>query len=165
MMDELAASAFRAHYDEVLRFVRRRTATEDEAAEITQTVFAQAAARLDPVKQGSTPLLAWLYTVAQRRLVDEARRRARRGTQLQLEAVDLESREQIYGDEVAHALRAGLAALPRPQRTVLVLRLIEGRSFEEIASRVGSSEGACRMQFLRGLQVVRSVFEEEGIEP
>jgi RNA polymerase sigma-70 factor (ECF subfamily) len=164
-MDELAASAFRAHYDEVFRFVRRRTTTEDEAAEITQSVFAQAAARLDPVKQGSMPLLACLYTVAQRRLVDEARRRARRGTPLPLEAVEVASHERLYGDEVAHALKAALAALPRPQRDVVVLRLIEGRSFEEIAAQVGSSEGACKMRFLRGLRVVRDIFKGEGIEP
>jgi len=164
-MDELAAAAFRAHYDEVFRFVRRRTATEDEAAEITQSMFAQAAARLDPVRQGSKPPLAWLYTVAQRRLVDEARSRARRGTALPLEAVEIASLERPYGDEVAHALRAALAALPRLQRDVVVLRLIEGRSFEEIAALVGSSEGACKMRFLRGLQIVRDVFEGEGIEP
>jgi RNA polymerase sigma factor (sigma-70 family) len=164
-MDELTAAALRADYDEVFRFVRRRTATEDEAAEITQTVFAQAAARLEPVRQGSTPPLAWLYTVAQRRLVDEARRRSRRGLPLPLEAAEIESNERVYGDEVARALRAALAALPGPQRDVIVLRLIEGRSFDEIAARVGSSEGACKMRFLRGLRVVRDVFEEEGIEP
>ncbi len=43
-MDDLAAAAFRSHYDELFRFVRRRTTSDDEAAEITQPVFAQAAA-------------------------------------------------------------------------------------------------------------------------
>jgi len=164
-MDDLAASAFRSHYDELFRFVRRRTTSDDEAAEITQSVFAQAAARLDPVKQGSTPLLAWLYTVAQRRLIDEARRRARRGETLPLDAVAASSQERPYGSEVADALRVALAALPRPQREVVVLRLVEGRSFAEIATRVGSTEAACKMRFLRGLAVVRDVFEKEGIEP
>jgi len=164
-MDDLAASAFRSHYDELFRFVRRRTTSDDEAAEITQSVFAQAAARLDPVRQGSTPLLAWLYTVAQRRLIDEARRRARRGETLPLDAVAASSQERPYGSEVADALRVALAALPRPQREVVVLRLVEGRSFAEIATRVGSTEAACKMRFLRGLAVVRDVFEKEGIEP
>ena len=164
-MDDLAASAFRSHYDELFRFVRRRTTSDDEAAEITQSVFAQAAARLDPVRQGSTPVLAWLYTVAQRRLIDEARRRARRGQTLPLEAVAASSEERPYGSEVAAALRVALAALPRPQREVVVLRLVEGRSFAEIATRVGSTEAACKMRFLRGLAVVRDVFEKAGISP
>jgi hypothetical protein len=38
-MENLAASAFRRHYGEVFRFVRRRTDSEDEAEEITQSVF------------------------------------------------------------------------------------------------------------------------------
>jgi RNA polymerase sigma-70 factor (ECF subfamily) len=164
-MDDLAASAFRSHYDDVFRFVRRRTSSDDEAAEITQSVFAQAAARLDPVRQGSRPLLAWLYTVAQRRLVDEARRRARRGRTLPLEAVAESSEERRYGSEVAEALRAAMAVLPPLQRDVVVLRLIEGRSFAEIATTLDSTEAACKMRFLRGLAVVRDVFEQEGIEP
>jgi RNA polymerase sigma-70 factor (ECF subfamily) len=164
-MDDLAASAFRLHYDDVFRFVRRRTSSDDEAAEITQSVFAQAAARLDPVRQGSKPLLAWLYTVAQRRLVDEARRRSRRGRTLPLEALEQGSEERRYGGEVAEALRAALAVLPPPQRDVVVLRLIEGRSFAEIARRLDSTEAACKMRFLRALTVIRDVFEGEGIEP
>jgi hypothetical protein len=73
-----------ARYDTVFRFVRRRTATDADAAEITQSVFAQAAAQLDSATQDSPAPLAWLYTVAQRRLADEARRRHRRGVPVPL---------------------------------------------------------------------------------
>ena len=128
-------------------------------------MFAQAAARLDPVRQGSSPLLAWLYTVAQRRLVDEARSRARHGVALPLDEERSESNERRYGGEVAEALRLALTRLSRLQRDVVVLRLIEGRSFGEIAVQLGSTEAACKMRFLRGLSLVRDVFEKEGITP
>jgi RNA polymerase sigma factor (sigma-70 family) len=164
-MDELAASAFRRHYDEVFRFVRRRTGSDAEAEEIAQSVFADAAARLDPARQGSSPVLAWLYTVAQRRLVDEARRRARRGLTLSLDPALTEAHDPQYGREVARVLRKALQELPKSQQEVVVLRLIEGRSFEEIATRIGSTESACKMRFLRGLSLVRDVFEKEGITP
>lgn len=164
-MDDLRAAAFRRHYGEVYRFVRRRIDSDDAAEEITQSVFVQAAARLDPVKQGSAPLLAWLYTVAQRRLVDAARVRARRGTVLRLEEAHATSDEPRYGTDVARALRAALADLPSLQRDVVVLRLLEGRSFGEIAERLDSTEAACKMRFQRGLSFVRDVFEREGITP
>jgi RNA polymerase sigma-70 factor (ECF subfamily) len=164
-MDDLAASALHARYDEVLRFVRRHAPSDVEAEEITQSVFAQAAARLDEVKAASPPTIAWLYTVAQRRLIDAARRQRSRGVTVPLREDSEVAAEQRYGDEVASALRKALAALPPTQREVVVLRLIEGRQFAEIAARVSASEAACKMRFLRGLASVKQVFEEEGIEP
>jgi RNA polymerase sigma-70 factor (ECF subfamily) len=164
-MEDLAGPRLDERYEELLRFVRRRTASDAEAEEITQSVFVQAAARLDAVKQGSAPPLAWLYTVAQRRLIDEARRRATRREAHPLAARTSETHEASYGAEVAATLKVALAALPRTQREVVVLRLVEGRSFAEIAERIGCTEGACKMRFRRGLTSVRATFEQEGIEP
>jgi RNA polymerase sigma-70 factor (ECF subfamily) len=164
-MDDLRAAAFRRHRGDVYRFVRRRTDSDEAAEEITQSVFVHAAARLDPVRQGSAPLLAWLYTVAQRRLVDAARVHARRGAVLPLQEAHATAAEPGYGSDVARVLRAALAELPRSQRDVVVLRLIEGRSFGEIAERLDSTEAACKMRFLRGLSFVRDVFEKAGITP
>lgn len=164
-MGDPVASTLQARYDEVFRFVRRHTRSDGEAEEITQSVFAQAAARLDAVKPCSPPSLAWLYTVAQRRLIDHARRRRSQGIALPLEEDTSGASEPVYGSEVATALRKALAELPSTQREVVVLRLVEGRHFGEIAERLGVTEAACKMRFVRGLASVREVFEREGIEP
>jgi RNA polymerase sigma factor (sigma-70 family) len=160
----LAERAFRLHYRDVLRFVRRRTATVHEAEEVTQAVFAQAAERL-AASPDPAALRAWLYTVARRRLVDEARRRSRSGSVVSLDALALPVREPRYGAEVSEALRRALEQLPLAQRSVVVGRLIEGRSFAELAVALGVSEAACKMRFLRGLASVRATFEEEGLKP
>src|SRR5207248_2716057 len=131
-----------------------RSASKSEAEEITQAVFAEAA---------GSPALAWLYTVAQRRLIDAHRRR--RSATLPLSEASDRAAEPEYGAEVAAALREALAGLPAKQREVVVLRLVEGRPFTEIATKVGATEAACKMRFLRGLASVRKVFEKEGIEP
>ena len=164
-MDDLAASALHARYDEVLRFVRRHAPSDVDAEEITQSVFAQAAARLDEAKSSSPPPAAWLYTVAQRRLIDAARRQRRRGTVVPLHEDSKAAPEQRYGAEVARTLRKALGGLPAHQREVVVLRLVEGRPFAEIAERVGATEAACKMRFLRGLASVKETFEKEGVEP
>jgi RNA polymerase sigma-70 factor (ECF subfamily) len=70
-----------------------------------------------------------------------------------------------YGPGVARALRGALAALPEQQRRVVVLKLLEGRSFAEIARTVGATEAACKMRFARGLEAVRDELEREGISP
>jgi RNA polymerase sigma factor (sigma-70 family) len=160
----LAERAFRLHYRDVFRFVRRRTATQHEAEEVTQAVFAQAAERLE-ASRDSVALRGWLYTVARRRLVDEARRRSRSGSVVSLDGFALPVRERRYGGEVSETLRRALEQLPASHLSVVVGRLIEGRSFAELAAALGVSEAACKMRFLRGLASVRAVFEEEGLEP
>jgi RNA polymerase sigma-70 factor (ECF subfamily) len=158
---DLADRAFRDHYDQVFRFVRKRTATVQDAEDIAQSVFAEAAARLETFKPGRTPVLAWLYTVAQRRLVDQARREMRRPEVIVAVAAgaDLPG----YGGEVAATLRVALERLPDRQRAVVVARLIEGATFAEIASRIGATEASCKMRFARGIASVRDYLTEEGV--
>jgi RNA polymerase sigma-70 factor (ECF subfamily) len=158
--------AFRRHYAQIFRYLRRRLPSEHEAEELTQLVFADAARRLDQFKPGATPVLAWLYTVAQRRLSDRARALSRHQALAELDQRRLhEVGEREYGTNVAKALRAALERLPEPQRRVVVLKLLHGLSFAEIAERVDGTEAACKMRFARGLEAVRDEFEKEGIAP
>jgi RNA polymerase sigma-70 factor (ECF subfamily) len=111
-------------------------------------------------------VLAWLYTVAQRRLADRARHLARRQSLRALEETRLEVVEaHEYGARVAVAIRAALERLPEQQRRVVVMKLVQGLSFAEIATRAGSTEAACKMRFARGLESVRDELEAGGIEP
>jgi len=89
--------------------------------------------------------------------VDEARRRAR------APALVTQSYKLEYGASVAWALRRAIAALPDAQRAVFVLKLLEGRSFREIAARVGATEAACKMRFSRALERLRHQLEQEGV--
>lgn len=129
-------------------------------------VFVDAARRLEGFRPGATPVLAWLYTVAQRRLADRARALARLESLAELSAGRLQAvGEHDYGANVAAALRAALRRLPEQQRRVVVLKLLQGLSFAEIAGRVGATEAACKMRFARGLEAVRSELEKEGLAP
>lgn len=158
-MDGLAEKAFRRHYRQVYSFVRRRSASDADAEDVTAGVFADAAEALGRFRPGTSPVLAWLYTVARRRLADEARRRARPAPLVLAEP------PPEYGIAVAAAVRRAIATLPDAQRAVVVLRLIEGRSFREVAARVGASEAACKMRLARALEHLREKLEQEGVEP
>jgi RNA polymerase sigma-70 factor, ECF subfamily len=162
---DLAERAFRRHYRHVYHYIRRRAASADEAEDLTQAVFADTVAVADRLRVGSPPLLAWLYTVAKRRLADEARRLERGPVQVApLDASGPAAPQAQYGEEVARALRSGLARMPDDQRRVVVWRLLEGRGFAEISRRLGTSE-ACRMRFVRGLRALREEFERGGATP
>jgi RNA polymerase sigma factor (sigma-70 family) len=152
-------------YRRVFRFVRRRVRSSDLAEDVTQEVFASMAASLAASAKTAAPPLAWLYTVARHRIADEARRLSRVPI-VSLELVEpAEARTESYGGEVARALDTAVAALPEGQRRVVLERLIQGRTFADIAASLQSSEEACRMRFMRGLQQLRREFEKEGLTP
>lgn len=151
-------------YGKVLRFVRRRVGSAEDAEDLTQEVFVAAAARLDSQEIEPTSL-AWLYTVAKRRIVDEGRRRAR-GTSVALEFVAEPAAGEIrYGEDIAAVLGKGLQSMPEGQRKVVVGRLLQGQRFVDLGRELGVSEEACRMRFMRGLQHLRDEFTREGLEP
>jgi RNA polymerase sigma-70 factor (ECF subfamily) len=53
-----------------------------------------------------------------------------------------------------------LARLPEHYRQVLVLRNIQGFSFEEVATRLGRSPGATRMLWLRAIEKLRAIYRK-----
>lgn len=163
-MDDVLAAAFRRHYTQIYGYIRRTGSSHADAEEITQEVFAQAAANLERLKADSRPLAGWLFTVAQRRLADQGRHRAR-AARLSAVVDHTEATLPRYGPEVASALRRALDELPEPQRRVVVLKLLEGRPFVEIARLLGTTETASRMRFSRALEHLRDELEKEGIAP
>jgi RNA polymerase sigma factor (sigma-70 family) len=166
-VDDPAGSAFRRHYAQIFRYVRRRTDTDEEAEDVAQSVFADAAARLRTFEPGTAPVLAWLYTVAQRRLADRARLASRSPETLaSLEALRAHGVEDAtYGPSVAQALKQAIEQLPAGQREIVVMKLLEDRPFAEIARLVGASEAACKMRLARGLEALRSELAKRGVEP
>lgn len=162
-MNDVAERAFRRHYEHVYRYVRRRTHDHHRAEDLTQQVFADAVVGLG---ESSSPPLAWLYTVAQRRFADEARRDtvARRLSALRpVERETAESRD--YGTDLAASLRSALDRLAAGQRDVVVLKLLRGATFAEIGEQLGISTEAAKMRFVRALEALRAELEEEGLRP
>lgn len=163
--EDLAEQAFRQHYGQVYRFLRRKTGSHHEAEELVQRVFADAAAALSK-KNPPESLLAWLYAVAERRFVDELRRRGKVAAYLAEQSPEAHIRaDPFYGSNVADALRRAIGVLPEEQRQVVAMKVFEEKRFGEIAARLGTTEAACKMRFSRGIRQVIEQLRQEGIEP
>jgi RNA polymerase sigma-70 factor (ECF subfamily) len=151
---ETAEQAFVLHRTDIYRFLLRRTHNHHEAEELTQQVFVDATsalARAGPPRS----MRGWLYAVAERRLADEWRRRARL-TQL----VDLlAAASPVTSGDPTHTLADAVAHLPDRQRRVVVMRIVEGRTYQEIARVLGCNEAACKMRLSRALRRLRNDFD------
>ncbi len=110
-------------------------------------------------------MLAWLYTIAQRRFADEARRRRNSVDGVPLDGVLDELPARDYGPDVAYALREAILRLTPNQRQVISMKLLRGSSFCDIANTIEVSEAAAKMRFQRALTVLRADLEQQGIGP
>jgi RNA polymerase sigma-70 factor (ECF subfamily) len=162
-VEGLAELAFRRHHAQIYRYLRRKTGDADRAEDLAQEVFADAAAALRNGDWRPASMLAWLHTIAQRRFADEARRRRHPASGVPLDDVLDEVPAPEYGDELSRALVDALWRLPPGQREIVVMKLLRGASFSDIASALGVTEAAAKMRLQRALAALRRDLERQGI--
>jgi RNA polymerase sigma-70 factor (ECF subfamily) len=138
----------------VYRFLLRRTRNHCDAEELTQQVFADATAALSRSEPPQS-MRGWLYAVAERRLIDELRRRKRAATFADAATADLGD----TGGDTMQALEDAVDRLPDLQRRVVVMRIVEERTYEEIAQALDCNEAACKMRFSRAMRRLRNELE------
>jgi RNA polymerase sigma factor (sigma-70 family) len=148
----------------VLRMVRDFGRAED----LTQEVFISALRRMRDSERAIS-VKPWLYEIAKNACIDEARRR-QRSQEVPIEQEDsgyrLPSREPSpdacfeRGQRLA-GLNAAFQGLSEQQHRVLALRELEGRSYSEIAAKLGMSVAIVESTLLRARR--RLAYEYEDI--
>lgn len=134
----------REQYGGLLQFVRRRTANEEDAREITQ----ESLTRLLRYRE-TEPASSWkplLYRIATNVVGEQFRRAsARQATRhVPLEGVEIASdapapEDLIEQQQREAILRDAILALPSRCRQVYLLSRMEGLSYKQIANRRGIS--------------------------
>jgi RNA polymerase sigma-70 factor (ECF subfamily) len=155
----IVAEAYRRHGDRIYRFFLRRFGDHHEAEDLAQRVFADAVVGLAKSEPDSE--IGWLYAVAERRFVDELRRR-RRAASLPPDVG--RPLELNYDRAAARAIKRAMVRLEAPARQVVVMKLFEDRSYAEIAEQLGITEAAAKMRLSRALRSLRVLLVDEGIE-
>lgn len=163
-MEGLADLAFRRHHAQIHRYLTRKTGDPDRAEDLAQEVFLDATVALSADGFVPDSMPAWLHTIAKRRFADDARRcrlpladPAWDGSLDELSAAD--------GDDDRGAVIEAILLLEPGERGVIVMRLIRGCSFREIACSLGISEAAAKMRFQRALAALRRNLELQGVAP
>jgi RNA polymerase sigma factor (sigma-70 family) len=159
---------YERHSHSVFRRLRGATSDERVALELTAETFAQAACslgRFRDLSEGSAG--PWLHGIARnllRRYHADARieTAARRRMGMPLESWDggferVEERQR--GEHLAPTLRDAVNGLPDGQREALELRVIHEHSYDEVAARLGCTEGAARVRVLRALSSLRDTLK------
>lgn len=153
---------YRRHEASVLGYFMRRVRNAELAADLAAETFAQALLGARGYRPERGEALAWLYGIARHRLLHALERgrvedRARRKLALPRVQVDDELAERIErlaGEERAFEL---LEQLPAAQAEAVRARVLDERSYEEIAAAVQVSEAVVRKRVSRGLMTLKGL--------
>jgi RNA polymerase sigma-70 factor, ECF subfamily len=161
---------------DIYALLYRLTEDPEEARDLTQETFLQAFRSIAHFR-GDADLRTWLYRIA----VNQARnrwrwwRRRRRGVTVSLDATD-ETHElslatrlvdehapdpeaRTLAHEREKILLAAVRTLARPYREAVVLRDVEGLSYEEVAAALEISVGTVKSRLSRGRTELRRKLE------
>lgn len=161
--------AFGRLYDEyadrVYAFVRTRTASAQDAEDVTATVFLKAWQSMPSYDDRGLPFSAWLFRIARNAVVDDHRRSVR----VPVPVEDPTSGETIDGHEAAviakvdtERLRQAVRELTEEQSTVIALRFWWDMSLKETADALGKNENAVKALQHRAIRTLARMLKEDS---
>jgi RNA polymerase sigma factor (sigma-70 family) len=160
---EAFATFYRRHVRGMLAFFRRRVPSAELALDLTAETFAAALESSSRYEIRSEPARGWLYGIAWNKL-HEAQRRgraedtARRGlgmAPIVLTDEGIRRIEALVGEPALELLQE----LPADQREAVCGRVVDGRTYGEIAEEMQCSESVVRKRVSRGLRAMRAKLE------
>ena len=156
------------HESMVYNLAARLLGDGEEARDLSQDVFLQVYRTLGRF-EGRSTLKTWIYRI----VVNQARNRHRFWRRRHRdEQVSLDQHVATHGDvlrgsgpapdrvlaqkELAEQLQQALERLPFEQRTAIVLREVDGLSYEEIAYSLNLAVGTVKSRLTRARQALRA---------
>jgi RNA polymerase sigma-70 factor (ECF subfamily) len=158
---------YQQYVERVYAYVRTRTRTEADAADLTQQVFLRALDGLSRYRGKDPSFAAWLFRIARNTVADFHRRqRCTVAWDLVPEALQPQMEHdvdaELIRDEAITRLRTLFDALDPETRELLVLRFGAGLGVTEIAAVIGKSEAATRKRLYRTIQTLKEQYHDDA---
>jgi RNA polymerase sigma-70 factor, ECF subfamily len=165
--DQAFADLVAEHQRMVVQLATNLLGDRDEALDLSQEVFLRIFRTIQRFR-GQSSLRTWIYRIA----VNQARNRHRFWRRRhQADQVSLDELVAAHGEflsdggatpdrifaqkELAGRLQTALDRLPFDQRTAIVLREVDGLSYNEIAFSLGVAVGTVKSRLTRARQALR----------
>ena len=175
------ADAFEAlvleHQNKVYSLALRMVGNEEDARDMAQEAFIRAFNSLGSFR-GESKFSVWLYRLTSNICIDFLRGRAKRrmvslswededGDEGELEIPDerFSPEAGLERSELREAVRRGLEQLTPEYREILLLREINGLSYDEIGRALNLEEGTVKSRIFRARKKLCEILVREGNIP
>ncbi len=157
--DRAAFETLVRRYQQVLFTVALKlTGNVEDARDVTQNAFVRAYLKLDTYDP-SRKFFSWLYRIAVNESLNARRgRRSHEPLEERIEA-DKES-DPVERLETSGRVHAGLMALSKEYREVIVMRYFADLSYEEIAEAIGIPEKTVKSRLFSARQRLGEILRE-----
>ena len=157
--DRAAFETLVRRYQQVLFTVALKlTGNEEDARDVTQNAFVRAYLKLDTYDP-SRKFFSWLYRIAVNQSLNA--RRDRRSHEPLEEGIEAErGSDPVERFETSGRVQAGLMALSKEYREVIVMRYFADLSYEEIAEAVGIPEKTVKSRLFSARQRLGEILRE-----
>lgn len=161
----------------VYNFVLRYMSSPDDAQDVTQKTFIKVYRKIHTLEQPSR-FVPWMYRIALNQCRDEIRRNSRsiftsyeNGQTLdgrlltdvyQSKAADPE--RHLTDKEREYMLHYALSILPDDQRSVVIMKELQGLKFTEIADVLNIPVNTAKTRMYSGLRSLHKIFTELHID-
>jgi RNA polymerase sigma-70 factor (ECF subfamily) len=165
------ASAFRELYalvsPRLYGYLMKMARSKALADDLVQQTFMKVHRARAAYIRGADPV-PWIYSIAHRTFLDEARKTKRAVVRVgdddtlpeisaDLDGQTAGSKDEQADPELVKTALDALAALPEQQRQAVVLTKLEGKSVAEAAEIAGTTVGAMKVRAHRGYEVLRGL--------
>src|ERR1700757_690839 len=162
------------HHPPPYHLIRGMLGDAADAADAAQEVFLKAFKGIRTFRQGSS-LKTWLYRIAIREALNHRRwfkRHNQKNVSIDAEPqegcspIDIEDLsatpfDQLAAQEIQSVVQHALAQVPDVFRSAVILRDLEGLSYEEVAEVLDLSVGTVKSRILRGRRGLKEIIEPD----
>ena len=160
------AKLYDAYVERVSRYIYFRVSEAIDTEDLVSQVFLKAWENLDRYKIGTSPFIAWLYTIERNLVIDHYR--TKKDSLPLEEAIALPSDMEMPDEEAQtrfdlQAMRDALQFLTSDQQQALILKYIAGLPNDSIAKIMNKQEGTVRGLQMRALQTLSKYMREKEL--
>lgn len=163
------------YQDRVYHIALKMTSSPEDAFDLSQETFLKAYRTLGSFR-GESGFGSWLYRMCANLCIDFLRKRKRRGQEqiLSLDETDeggrprelpdlrYEPQKELERKEQRAMVREGLRRLPEEQRLILILRDVEGLSYQEISETLTIELGTVKSRIYRARARLAALLTSDG---
>ena len=165
------------YQDRVYTHCLHLTGNVDDAQDLAQDVFIQAFRKITAFR-GDADFGTWLHRIAVNLWINQIRKNSKlvcisydapietKEGKMELEFTSSESSpsEAAEASEQSYTVQMALSKLPEEFKLVIVLRDLEGYSYDEIAEMLACSVGTVKSRISRGRRLLRKFLVEAGLQ-